>query len=97
MSNCLIFDIWYLVLFCSNKIFFTTEFLTRKEKVPFNFENIDSNLIEIYSPMSKFPFPVIASNPLCFLKFDFTGKLSDPSDDNFEFVTQGGFPITNTF
>jgi hypothetical protein len=44
--------------------------------------------------MSKFPFPVIASKPLCFLKFDFLGKLLDSKLLNFEFVTQGGFPKT---
>lgn len=43
--------------------------------------------------MSKLPFPVIASIPLCPLKFDFDGKLSELSIPNCEFVTQGGFPI----
>jgi len=34
---------------------------------------------------------------LWFLKFDFIGKFLEPSEDNFEFVTQGGLPIINIF
>lgn len=47
--------------------------------------------------LSKFPFPVIASKPLWFLKFVFFGRFLELMLPNFEFVTQGGFPITKIF
>ena len=46
--------------------------------------------------MSKLLFPVIASKPLCFLKFDFTGRLDVGEFESEELVTHGGLPNTST-
>ena len=49
----------------------------------------------MYSAISKFPFPVIASKPLAFLKLLLGGRLLLCISPNLLFVTQGGFPMTN--
>ncbi len=52
--------------------------------------------ISIHSEISKLLFPVIASRPACFWKFDFSGRLSLLKDPSSALVTQGGLPTTKS-
>jgi len=46
------------------------------------------------SAISKFPFPVMASKAAMLFKVRFCRKIKTiPNCPNFEFVTQGGFPM----
>src|SRR5690606_411779 len=87
-------EIGYFLLTWSNKMFFTTLFFTNNATFPLIFRKVSIIIKVINSAISKLPLPVIASKPLWFLKFLFLGRLSELRLPSFEFVTQGGLPIT---